>query len=65
VAIFVASHAVYWRQALVMIVGAALGGFYGAHYSLRLPQKAVRWFVIVVGSSMTAYFFVRSYWLGG
>ncbi len=65
VAIFVASHAVYWRQALVMIVGAALGGFFGAHYSLRLPQKVVRWFVIGVGSSVTVYFFARSYWLGG
>ncbi len=64
VAIFVASHAVFWPQALVMIVGAALGGFFGAHYSLRLPPKLVRWFVIAVGSSMTAYFFVRSYWLG-
>ena len=65
VAIFVASHAVYWRQALVMIVGAALGGYFGAHYSLRLPQKRVRAFVIAIGSSMTVYFFVRSYWLAG
>jgi len=65
VAIFVASRAVYWRQALVMIMGAALGGYFGAHYSLRVPQKVVRWFVIAVGSSVTAYFFVHSYWLGG
>ena len=65
VAIFVAAHAVYWRQALVMILGAALGGYFGAHYSLRLPQKLVRAFVIAMGSSMTVYFFARSYWLGG
>ena len=62
VAIFIASHAVFWREAMIMIAGAALGGFFGAHYSLRLSQKLVRWFVIVVGSSMTAYFFARSYW---
>jgi uncharacterized protein len=62
VVIFIASHAVYWREAMIMIAGAALGGFFGAHYSLRLPQKLVRWFVIGVGSSMTAYFFARSYW---
>lgn len=65
VAIFIASHAVFWRQALVMIVGAALGGFFGAHYSLRVPQKFVRWFVIAVGTGVTTYFFVRSYWLAG
>jgi len=64
VAIFISSRAVYWRQAVVMIIGAALGGFFGAHYSLRLPPKVVRWFVMAVGSAVTAYFFVR-YWLGG
>jgi len=61
VIIFVVSRAVYWKQALVMIAGAALGGYFGAHYSLRLPQKLVRWFVISVGATMTIYFFVRSY----
>jgi uncharacterized protein len=61
VIIFVASRAVYWKQALIMIAGAALGGYFGAHYSLRLPQKLLRWFVIAVGATMTTYFFVRSY----
>jgi uncharacterized membrane protein YfcA len=63
VVVFIASRAVFWREALVMIVGAALGGFFGARYSLRLPPKLVRSFVIAIGSSMTAYFFVHSYWL--
>jgi uncharacterized membrane protein YfcA len=61
VIVFIASRAVYWRQAVVMIVGASLGGFFGAHYSLRLSQKWIRGFVITVGSVMTAYFFVRAY----
>jgi len=52
---------VYWPQALVMICGAALGGYFGAHYSLRLPKLWVRWFVIAVGSGMTTYFFIRAY----
>jgi uncharacterized membrane protein YfcA len=59
VIVFIARHAVYWPQALVMICGAALGGYFGAHYSLHLPQLWVRWFVIAVGIGMTAYFFVR------
>jgi uncharacterized membrane protein YfcA len=59
VVVFIVKHAVYWPQALVMIFGAALGGYFGAHYSLRLPQVWVRWFVIAVGTGMTAYFFVR------
>jgi uncharacterized protein len=61
VVIFIVWHAVYWPQALIMILGAALGGYFGAHYSLRLPRVWVRWFVIAVGAGMTSYFFVRAY----
>ena len=59
VVVFMARHAVYWPQALIMICGAALGGYFGAHYSLRLPRALVRGVVIAVGAGMTAYFFVR------
>lgn len=61
VLIFVLSQAVYWKQAAIMIAGAALGGYFGARYSLRLPQKVVRAFVIAVGSIVTTYFFIRAY----
>lgn len=61
VIVFIGMRAVYWPQALVMIAGAVLGGYFGARYSLRLPQKQVRWTVIAIATGMTAYFFVRSY----
>lgn len=61
VVVFIVKHAVCWPQAVVMICGAALGGYFGAHYSLRLPPARVRWFVIAVGAGMTVYFFVRGH----
>jgi hypothetical protein len=61
VIIFISRHAVYWPQALVMVCGAAVGGYFGARYSLRLPQALVRWFVIAVGAVMSTYFFIRAY----
>jgi uncharacterized membrane protein YfcA len=61
VVVFIVKHAVYWPQAAVMVCGAALGGYFGAKYSLRLKPARVRWFVIAVGASMTAYFFVRTH----
>jgi len=61
VIIFIVRHAVYWPQALVMIFGAALGGYFGARFSLRLPRAWVRWFVIAIGTGMATYFFVRAY----
>jgi uncharacterized protein len=60
VLVFIVKHAVYWPQAGVMICGAALGGYFGAKYSLRLKPARVRWFVIAAGASMTVLFFVRA-----
>lgn len=61
VIVFMWKRAVYWPQALVMIVGAAIGGYFGARYSLRLNPSLIRWFVILVGTGMSVYFFVRAY----
>jgi uncharacterized membrane protein YfcA len=58
---FMVARAVYWPQAVVMVVGALIGGYFGAHYALRLSAVWVRWFVILVGTGMTAYFFVKAY----
>lgn len=58
---FIAARTIYWPQAVVMIGGAIVGGYFGAHYAQRLPQQWVRWFVILTGAAMTVYFFVRAY----
>ena len=58
---FVVARVIYWPQAVVMIFGSAIGGYFGAHYGRRLPQAVVRVFVIAVGSGMTIYFFLKTY----
>jgi uncharacterized membrane protein YfcA len=44
-----------------MLVGAGLGGYAGAWYAQKLDPKVVRYIVMAVGYSMTAYFFWRTY----
>jgi uncharacterized membrane protein YfcA len=56
---FIVAGAVRWPQAIVMIVGAVLGGYGGAHLAQKLDPRLVRGFVIVVGFSMTGYFLWR------
>jgi uncharacterized protein len=58
---FVVAHAIYWREGGVMILGGLVGGYFGAHYAMKLSQAAVRWFVILTGTAMTIYFFVKAY----
>ena len=58
---FIATRAILWPQAIVMTAGYMLGGYSSAHFVQRLPQAWVKSFVILVGTAMTIYFFVRGY----
>ena len=58
---FVVLRAVYWRQCLVMIVGALVGGWLGAHLTQRANPHTVRIFIIALGFAMSVYFFVDVY----
>ena len=56
---FMFAGLIAWYQAILMAVGGSLGGYLCAHYARRLDPRFVRIFVIVVGFSMTTYFFIR------
>jgi len=58
---FVATRAIVWPQAIVMTAGSLLGGYSSAHFAQKLPQAWVKFFVILVGTAMTVYFFIRAY----
>src|SRR5260370_6829236 len=60
VIIFIIANAVIWPQAILMIVGTIIGGYGGAYFARKIEQKWIRYFVMVVGFSMTIYFFIRS-----
>jgi uncharacterized membrane protein YfcA len=57
---FVLAGAVLWRQCAVMVAGALLGGWFGAHYAQKADPRKVRAFVIAVGVAMSAYFFLTT-----
>lgn len=56
---FVIANAVVWPQAILMIIGAIIGGYGGAYFARKIEQKWIRSFVIVMGFAMTIYFFVH------
>jgi uncharacterized membrane protein YfcA len=61
VVVFVAAGKVYWREALIMMVAAIAGGYFGAHWAQKLPGQVIRVFVICTGAVMTVYFFYHAY----
>jgi uncharacterized membrane protein YfcA len=58
---FIVTRAILWPQGIVMTAGALLGGYSSAHYAQKLPPAWIRAFVILVGTAMTIYFFIRGY----
>jgi len=56
--VFVGGGVVAWPEAIVMIPGVALGGYAGVWVARRVPQNAVRAFVVAVGLLLAVYYFV-------
>jgi len=56
---FILKGAVAWEPGLLMVVGAVLGGYFGATGARLVDPKFVRLFIIGIGWAMTAYFFLR------
>ena len=60
VVLFIFARAVRWPYVAVMMAGAIIGGYAGAHYAQKLHQKTMRYVIIAIGSGMTAYFFWKT-----
>jgi uncharacterized membrane protein YfcA len=58
---FIIAGAVYWRETLVLGLGAVAGGYGGARLGRVLPATAVRGATLLVAAGMTLAFFLRAY----
>jgi uncharacterized membrane protein YfcA len=56
---FILARAIVWPQAMVMLVGAASGGYGGAYLAQKMNPQHVRYLVIAIGFAMSIYFFIR------
>ena len=61
VLIFIAAGSVRWREALVMLVGAILGGYLGANIGRRAPAGVIRSGTLLLSVCITLAFFARAY----
>lgn len=61
VIIFIAAGAVIWRETLVMIPGALVGGYVGARLLQVLHPGRLKAFILAVAVALTAYYFIKLY----
>jgi uncharacterized protein len=48
-----------WPAAGIVAVGAVAGGYSGAHFSQKVPQRAVRFSITAIGLTITAVMFYK------
>ncbi len=61
VATFAVAGIIYWSEAGVMMIASTVGGYAGAHVAKALPKHIIRGFIIAVGLTMSAVFFIKLY----
>lgn len=59
VAIYAWGGVVAWPQALVMMIAATAGGYFGARLARRIPAPMLRAGIVAIGLIMTMLFFLR------
>jgi uncharacterized membrane protein YfcA len=58
---FIASGLINWPDAVTMACGTVIGGYSGAHFAQRVPQKLVRSFISIIGLLISAIMFYRQF----
>ncbi|MFL6577578.1 MAG: sulfite exporter TauE/SafE family protein, partial [Povalibacter sp.] len=56
---FLFSDQLIWPLAVVMAIGATLGGAIGGRVARNLKPDALRWIVVIVGFGLAIYYWVR------
>ena len=60
VSIYAWGGVVAWPQALVMMIAATVGGYFGARIARRIPAPMLRAGIVATGLIMTTLFFLRA-----
>ncbi len=58
VVIYASGDVIAWPQAIVMMLAATAGGYWGAKIAKRLPAPTLRRGIIAIGAVMTVLFFI-------
>jgi uncharacterized membrane protein YfcA len=64
VVIFIAAHAVRWRETILLLIAATIGGYCGAEVGRRAPASVIRAGTLTVAGCITVLFFARAYLKG-
>lgn len=59
VVIYAVGGIVQWKQAIIMMVAATLGGYLGVRVARKIPAHILRWGIVATGLVMAVLFFIK------
>ena len=59
--VFIGFGMIRWEICVPMLIGAAVGGWLGAHYGKKLSPRVIRLWTLTVTATTTIVFFARAY----
>jgi uncharacterized protein len=59
--VFIGFAMIRWEICVPMLIGAATGGWLGAHFGKKLSPRLIRWWTLGVTATTTLVFFFRAY----
>ena len=60
-AYFAWSGIVDWESAGIMVVGTIAGGYFGAHFAQKIPQRVVRTLITAIGLMLSVIMFYKQF----
>jgi uncharacterized protein len=58
---FIVEKQVVWQYCLLMMITAAVGGYFGGRYARRVDARVMRAVVVTIGLGMAGYFFWKQF----
>ncbi|MDC0109868.1 sulfite exporter TauE/SafE family protein, partial [Amylibacter sp.] len=57
---FAIAGIVFWKYAIIMMIAATIGGYFGVIVARKLSKSIIRIIIVIIGTIMTFIFFIKT-----
>ena len=57
---FAIAGIVFWKYAIIMMIAATIGGYFGVMVARKLSKSIIRIIIVIIGTIMTFIFFIKT-----
>jgi uncharacterized membrane protein YfcA len=57
---FAIAGIVFWQEAIIMMIAATIGGYFGGFVARKLSKNTIRSIIVIIGLIMTLIFGIKT-----